>query len=273
MTTIASLPHATTPESQEWPPYQDLEKEPKDMQQSTPGADLIEKLRVALTPGYHYPYHPTTIIGTEIPIYYGAPNSQTRQPSNIRPDILIARNVDSLAIHRRVGYDPIQNGKPPDVVMEVASFSTYRNDAGPKRATYALLGVPEYWRFDPTGGEMLGQPLIGEVRVGRTYRPLPLQTYPDGSVGSVSPLLNLNFRYRNGIFTIHDPATGAEYQHPAQENVQLRDRQNLSDQEIARLRQGQTQSDQEIARLRQERAESEQENARLREELRRLRGE
>ena len=265
MTTIASLPYTTAPESQEWPPYPDLEKEPKDMQQSVVIADLIVKLCAALAPGYHYPYHPTTIIGTEIPIYYGAPNPRTRRLPNIRPDILIARNVDSLAIHRRVGYDPIQNGKPPDVVMEVASFSAYRDDTGPKRATYALLGVPEYWRFDPTGGELLGHPLIGEVRRGRTYQPLPLQSYPDGSVGSVSPLLNLNFRYGNGIFTIHDPATGAEYQHPSQRNVQL-ERENV------RLRQGQVESDQEAARLRQGLAQSERENVRLREELRRLRG-
>ena len=49
-------------------------------------------------------------------------------------------------------------------------------------------------------------------------------------MGSTSPLLNLNFRYQsNRIFTVHDPETGQEYEHPEQENERLRE-------EIRRLR-------------------------------------
>ena len=103
--------------------------------------------------------------------------------------------MDADAIWRRVGYDPIQNGKPPDVAVEIASPCTYRNDMGRKRDIYQMLGVPEYWSFDPTGGEMFGQAVIGESLRGGQYQRLPLSRYGGIVVGSTSPLLNLNFRY------------------------------------------------------------------------------
>ena len=220
----------TTPATEQWEPYPHLEKEEKDMQQRVPEEDLTVKLRSALTPGYHYPQHPDIIIGSEIPIYYGERDPVTRQFPNIRPDILIALNVDAAAIWRRVGYDPIQNGKPPDVVVEIASPSTYRNDMGRKRDIYQMLLVPEYWRLDPTGGRMFGQAVIGEVLRDGQYHRLPLLRYGGIAVGSTSPMLNVNFRYQgNELFTIHDPETGREYEHPEQENARLRE-------EIRRLR-------------------------------------
>jgi Uma2 family endonuclease len=229
MTTPQAKTGSTT---EQWEPYPHLAKEQKDMQQGPPEEDLTVKLRSALTPGYHFPHHPDILIGSEIPIYYGDRNPVTRRFPNVRPDILIALNVDTVAIRRRVGYDPIQNGKPPEVVVEIASPSTHRNDSGRKRDIYQMLGVPEYWRFDPTGGEMFGQAVIGEVLRDGQYQPLPLLRYDDDVVGSTSPLLNLNFRYRgNELFTIHDPETGREYEHPEQANARLRE-------EIRRLREG-----------------------------------
>jgi Uma2 family endonuclease len=38
---------------------------------------------------------------------------------------------------------------PPDVVVEVISPGTVRNDLGRKKATFAQFGVPEYWLLDP----------------------------------------------------------------------------------------------------------------------------
>ena len=43
-------------------------------------------------------------------------------------------------------------GKPPDLVLEVASESTGRRDYTFKRDGYEKMGVGEYWRFDPSGG-------------------------------------------------------------------------------------------------------------------------
>ena len=116
------------------------------------------------------------------------------------------------------------------MVVEIASPSAYRNDAGHKRDVYRMLRVPEYWRFDPSGGRMFGQAVIGEQLVDDRYERLPLLSYAGNVVGSTSPLLNLNFRCQsNRIFTVHYPETGQEYEHPEQENERLRE-------EIRRLR-------------------------------------
>ena len=231
MTTTSIQTNAKPPApAEEWEPYPHLEKEEKDMQQRAPEHDLTAKLCVALTPGYHYPYHPSIIIGGEIPIYYGERDPVTRRFPNVRPDILIAFDVDSYAIRRRVGYDPIQNGKLPDVVVEIASPSTYRTDMGRKRDVYQMLRVPEYWRFDPSGGAMFGQAVIVEQLVDGQYQRLPLLEYGGIVVGSASPLLNLNFRYQgNELFTIHDPETGLEYEH-------LEERVARLEEELRRLR-------------------------------------
>ena len=136
------------------------------------------------------------------------------------PDCLVAFDVDTAAIWERIGYDPIQNGKPPDFVMEVASRRTYRNDSGHKRDVYEMVGIPEYWRFDPTGGRFYGQAIIGERLVNGRYERQPMVDY-DGSEGATSAALNLNFRWRERRFWIHDPATGAEYEHPQEKIARL----------------------------------------------------
>ena len=74
--------------------------------------------------------------------------------------------------------------------------------------------MPEYWRFDPTGGRHYGQAVIGERLVNEQYERLPLVQYDDGSEGSTSPIMNVSFRWREPHFRVHDPATGAAYEHP-----------------------------------------------------------
>ena len=225
MTTAKPQPHRA---SAVWEPYPELPPEPRDMQQTPSNGYLRETLQSILTPGYDFPYHPTILIGEQIPIYYGSPGPAGGPPPHVIPDCLIALDVDTAAIWDRVGYDPIQNSKPPDVVIEVASHSTYRSDNVRKREIYRQIGVPEYWRFDPSGGDFYGQPIIGEELVNGQYRQFPLNQYDDESVGATSLVLNLNFRWREEQFRIHNPLTGEEYEHPRGQNA----RQQV---EIARL--------------------------------------
>ena len=210
------------PVARQWEPYPDLPKQGYDMQQSRPALYLIDMLRSVLTPGYSHWEHPSIVISNEVPIYYD-PLTPTigGPPPHIIPDCLVALDVDAQAIWRRVGYDLVQNGKPPDLAIEVASRSTRRNDMLRKRDLYQRIGVPEYWRFDPTGGRHYGQPIIGEHLVNEHYEQFPLVEYGDGMVGAASPLLNLEFRWDGQRFQVHDPATGAEYEHWQQANTRL----------------------------------------------------
>ena len=217
-----TTPQAKIPAARHWEPYPELLREPKDMLQTPAANYLRDTLQTILTPGLHYPYHPTVLVGNEIPIYHNlTPPTPGTAPPHVIPDCLIAFDVDTDAIWRRVGYDPEQNGKPPDVVIEVASRRTHRNDTIRKRDIYRRIGIPEYWRFDAEDGRYFGQPIIGERLVNGEYERFPLIRYDDGAEGSTSAILNLNFRCLDRRFSIHDPATGAKYEHPQEMNARL----------------------------------------------------
>jgi hypothetical protein len=99
-------------------------------------------------------------------------------------------------------------GKAPDLVIEVASPSTAANDLGHKRDLYAQLGIPEYWRFDSTGGELYSQPLAGERLVEGEYQSFDLQIGDDNSVKAYSELLDVDFYWDGQEFDVLDSVTG-----------------------------------------------------------------
>lgn len=75
-------------------------------------------------------------------------------------------------------YQQLEPGEPgpgpsvtPDLVMEMSSVSTYRQDQFRKHGLYAELGIREYWMYDPHGGYL--EPRLQGFRLeGREYREL-----------------------------------------------------------------------------------------------------
>ena len=127
----------------------------------------------------------------------------------VQPDTFIAFDVEAEDIRRNLpNFWVWEVGKVPDFALEVASPSTASNDLGRKRDLYAELGIAEYWRFDPTGGELYGQPLAGERLVGGEYQPYDLYREADGSVRGYSELLGIDFYWDGEEFDVLDPATG-----------------------------------------------------------------
>ena len=92
--------------------------------------------------------------------------------------------------------------------MDLSSSSSRVTDPERKRDLYAELGVVEYWRFDPTGGELYGQPLAGERLVDGEYQPYELQIGDDGSVRGYSEVLDVEFYWDGQEFDVLDPETG-----------------------------------------------------------------
>ena len=128
--------------------------------------------------------------------------------ARVGPDFYVAFDVDARAIQRRLLYLPWEAGKPPDLVLEVASPSTGSEDTGNRRDIYARIGVAEYWRFDPSGGEYYGEPLVGEELVDGEYQRIELSTEPDGVLKGYSPLLRLHLCWQEEMLTFYNPDSG-----------------------------------------------------------------
>ena len=180
------------------PPLPDPEPMPDGMQQNPHILYVMQILADLLTDRLD------TFADTNTIVYYDPTNRNRR----LQPDVYVAFDVDADAIRRRNGYLIWEVGKPPDVVLEVASETTASNDTGGKRDLYARMGVAEYWRFDASGGEMYGAPLVGEYLDRGVYREFPVHTAPDGAIWVYSPLLRLNLRWNRGEIELQDPDTG-----------------------------------------------------------------
>ena len=128
--------------------------------------------------------------------------------ARIAPDCYVIFDVDARAIVGHNSYRVWQWGKPPDFVLEIASESTALNDLTAKRDIYARIGALEYWRFDPSGGELYGEPLAGERLVDDRYEPYPIHTSADGDIWARSQALSLDFYMRGDRFWVRDSATG-----------------------------------------------------------------
>ncbi len=125
----------------------------------------------------------------------------------LRPDLLIAFDVDPDLYWEQNGYVISDQGKPPDFVLEVASPSTAERDVGFKRVEYAAMGIPEYWRFDHTG-EWHGAKLAGDRLVGTQYEQIPIVEVEPGLIEGRSEVLNLTLRWQDSTLLWVDPATG-----------------------------------------------------------------
>ena len=170
---------------------------------------------------------------------------------SVSPDCYVVLNISpdaTASIKRNNVYLLWEVGKAPDFILEIGSKSTASADLGRKRDLYAELGVGEYWRYDQSGGDFYGEPLVGECLVDGEYRRLEIHREPDGKVWSHSEALNLDLWWEDGVLRFYDPVEGHWL---------------LSHME-------------EYARAEQERARAHNAEARLAEleaELRRLRGE
>ena len=123
------------------------------------------------------------------------------------PDLLIAFDADVAAYYGTYEYSFPDQGKAPDLVLEVASHDTKSRDWGVKREDYAAMGIPEYWRFDE-GSDDPGTRLAGDsLDDGGQYQPITIEEFPEGGLQGYSAVLNLNIRWEHGELVFYDPGT------------------------------------------------------------------
>ena len=112
----------------------------------------------------------TTLVLGEVPVRW----TPSQRRGHRIPDLLVAFNIDRAQAEYQNGYSISDLGKPPDFVLEVASVTTAENDVVGKRRDYADFGIPEYWRFDPTGGDRYNAPLAGDHLVDGAYQAIEI---------------------------------------------------------------------------------------------------
>ena len=199
------------------------------MQQEPIGSEIRVVLRL------HFSHRPDVLVGGE---GYLCWNTRRREGWLV-PDCVVAFGVDPDAVRNRNGYVIDDVGKPPEVVVEIASESTGRADYTRKREGYAGYGVGEYWRFDHTGGKYHDLPMSGDMLVNGQYEPIPVDQGADGVIRGHSPTLGLDLCWDDRRLRFYDPAKG-EYLldlPEAEDRVGLAEaRAEAAEAEVMRLR-------------------------------------
>ena len=181
--------------------YPEGPKVPEGDLQVTRRLELLAALRLSLA---GRPDSDSAWVSCDINVYYKEGDPRVV----VAPDIAVAFGVDVAALKGRGTYRVWDAGAPPVFVLEVASPKTVAVDLHVKPAKYAELGVAEYWRLDPTGGELLNPPLQAERRLAGRWEPIDVTPDADGVLRGHSEALGLDLCWKPPKLRLFDPATG-----------------------------------------------------------------
>lgn len=144
--------------------------------------------------------------------------------SVVAPDVFLVRGI---AKGERKSFKLWEEGRVPNLVIEVTSESTRNEDLTRKKTCYERLGVEEYILHDPEG-DYLSPRLQGYRLAGDRYEPMPARF--DGSLDSRTTGLTLRVEGNN--LRLIDTVTGERLLWVDE----LGDRVQALEAEIARLR-------------------------------------
>ena len=150
----------------------------------------------------HFGISNSTAILGETPLRW----TPSQQRGHRIPDLMVAFDVDRDRAVKQMGYSIREQGKPPDFVLEVASVNTGFQDYTGKRTDYAAFGVPEYWRFDPSGGQYHDAHLAGDRFVDGAYQPIEIVKLDETHYYGRSDVLGLDLCWEEGLLRLWDPA-------------------------------------------------------------------
>ena len=153
----------------------------------------------------HFGRDETTFVMSEVPVS----TSATIRREHRRPDLMVAFDCDRELLISQNGYSIVTQGKPPDFVLEVASESTGEVDYTEKRDEYESYGIPEYWRFDSSGGDYHNAALAGDRLVDGRYEPIEIQVIDGLNRRGYSEVLDLWLCWEDRRLRLFDAKAGA----------------------------------------------------------------
>lgn len=138
-----------------------------------------------------------TYVGANQSLYFEEGNPD----AHCTPDVFVVKGVSK---HNRCNYKLWEEKAPPSAIFEITSRHTRLEDLGTKRGLYELLGVREYFVFDPLG-EYLSPQLQAYHRVPAGYYQHMVLT-PSGTVFSQE--LGLTLKVDGPLLRVIEPKTG-----------------------------------------------------------------
>jgi Uma2 family endonuclease len=201
--------------------------------------DVVEPMRD------YFAADPMVHVGGNLLLFY----EENNRRKHVSPDAFMVRGIPKLPL--RDYYLLWEEGKPPDVVIEITSKTTKREDQTKKRVLYRdVLKIPEYFQFDPTE-DYLKPSLQGVLRIGDDCMPI---LAVNGRLPSA--VLGLHLERAGQELKLWDPAHGSWLLTPRQ-RADAAEQQAAMERQTAEAAQrqfetAQRQLEEEIQRLRQE---------------------
>ncbi|MBN3899008.1 MAG: Uma2 family endonuclease [Nostoc sp. NOS(2021)] len=139
----------------------------------------------------------------------------------VAPDVMVIFDVPPGG---RDSYKVWEEGQVPQVVFEMTSQGTQKQDQEQKKNLYEQLGILEYWLFDPKG-EWIEEKLRGYRLEGETY-----QLIVDG----ISQPLGLRVAVEGELLGFYRLDTGDKLLTPTELAEQLQQERQRANQERQR---------------------------------------
>lgn len=145
----------------------------------------------------HFSDRPMVYVSGNLLLYYEEGNPR----KHVSPDLLVALGIPRRPL--RLYYQVWKEGKSPDLVLEITSKTTKREDERTKLPLYRdVLKIAEYFQFDPTA-DYLKPPLQGHRLVDGEY--IAIEPV-DGRLPS--QVLGLHLERDGDHLRFFDPASG-----------------------------------------------------------------
>src|SRR5882672_2485815 len=197
-------------------------------------AQLMIDLRFALNRRFRE--DPRVYIGINMLMYW-VEGDKTKSKA---PDVFFVSGVPKEP-QRRI-WKVWEEGKAPDVIFEVSSLKTWREDLYEKWRIYERIGVREYFIFDPQY-EYLPEPLMAWKLVDKQYISQPVN---DGVY--YSDVLGLELVDTGETLRLRDPQSG-QFLPTEEEEIAAREAEAVARQQAEARAQ---QAEAEVERLRKE---------------------
>ena len=216
----------------------------------------------------HFSTRSDVFVAAGVNVYY----TEGTRSAVVAPDVMVVAGVPKAQLAKSNSYRTFQHGGSLRFALEVASPKTIKIDKRDKRTAYAAIGVAEYWRVDPTGGDIVNEVLNAERLTDGRWAPIDVTVNETGTWRGHSQALDLDIAWCDRELLFYLPGSDQPLRDlPRAETALSAEQQALRTAETAHHdeRQARRAAERKVAAQAGEIARQDTEIARLKEQLRR----